>query len=58
MAKAAGVSRSTAQRICDANGLQPHRVTTIKLSKVSTVIQQSPTRSSAPLEMDTLGWEY
>ena len=33
MAKAAGVSRSTVQRIWDAHGLQPHRVTTFKLSK-------------------------
>ncbi len=32
MAKAAGVSRSTVQRIWDAHGLQPHRVTTFKLS--------------------------
>ena len=29
MAKAAGVSRSTVQRIWDAHGLQPHRVTTV-----------------------------
>ena len=32
MAKAAGVSRSTVQRIWDAHGLQPHRVETFKLS--------------------------
>ena len=32
MAKAAGVSRSTVQRIWDAHGLQPHCVTTFKLS--------------------------
>ena len=32
MAEAAGVSRSTVQRIWDAHGLQPHRVTTFKLS--------------------------
>ena len=32
MAKAAGVSRSTVHRIWDAHGLQPHRVTTFKLS--------------------------
>ena len=32
MATAAGVSRSTVQRIWDAHGLQPHRVTTFKLS--------------------------
>ncbi len=32
MAKAAGVGRSTVQRIWDAHGLQPHRVTTFKLS--------------------------
>ena len=32
VAKAAGVSRSTVQRIWDAHGLQPHRVTTFKLS--------------------------
>ena len=32
MAKAAGVSRSTVQPIWDAHGLQPHRVTTFKLS--------------------------
>ena len=32
MARAAGVSRSTVQRIWDAHGLQPHRVTTFKLS--------------------------
>ena len=30
MARAAGVSRSTVQRIRDAHGLQPHRVTTFK----------------------------
>ncbi len=28
-----GVSRSTVQRIWDAHGLQPHRITTFKLSK-------------------------
>ena len=33
MAKAAGVSRSTVPRIWDAHGLQPHRITTFKLSK-------------------------
>lgn len=32
MAKAAGVSRSTVQRIRHAHGLQPHRVKTFKLS--------------------------
>ena len=32
MAKAAGVGRSTVQRIWDAHGLQPHRVKTFKLS--------------------------
>ena len=32
MARAAGVSRSPAQRIWDAHGLQPHSVTTFKLS--------------------------
>ena len=32
MAAAAGVSRSTVQRIWDAHGLQPHRVTTFTLS--------------------------
>ena len=32
MAEAAGVSRSTVQRIWDAHGLQPHRVETFKLS--------------------------
>ncbi len=32
MAEAAGVSRSTVQRIRDAHGLQPHRVTTFRLS--------------------------
>ena len=32
MAKAAGVSRSTVQRIWDAHGLQPHRVATFKRS--------------------------
>ena len=32
MAKAAGVSHSTVQRIWDAHGLQPHRVKTFKLS--------------------------
>ena len=31
MAKAAGVGRSTVQRIWDAHGLQPHRVKTFKL---------------------------
>lgn len=33
MAKVAGVSHSTVQRIWDSHGLQPHRVTTFKLSK-------------------------
>ena len=32
MAKAAGVSHATVQRIWDAHGLQPHRVKTFKLS--------------------------
>jgi transposase len=32
MAKAQGVGKSTVQRIWDANGLQPHRVETFKLS--------------------------
>ena len=32
MAKAAGASRSTVQRISEAHGLQPHRVETFKLS--------------------------
>jgi transposase len=33
MAKAQGVSHATVQRIWDAHGLQPHRVTTFKLSR-------------------------
>ena len=33
MAKAAGVSPATVQRIWDAHGLQPHRVETFKLSR-------------------------
>ena len=33
MAKAPGVSRSTVQRIWDTQGLQPHRITTFKLSR-------------------------
>ena len=40
MAKAAGVSRSTVQRIWDAHGLQPHRVTTFKLSKDPAFVQK------------------
>lgn len=40
MAKAAGVSRSTVQRIWDANGLQPHRVTTFKLSKDPAFVEK------------------
>lgn len=40
MAKAAGVSRSTVQRIWDAHGLQPHRVTTFKLSKAPAFVQK------------------
>lgn len=45
MAKAAGVSRSTVQRVWDANGLQRHRVTTIKLSKDPE--STGPTKPSA-----------
>ena len=41
MAKAAGVSRSTVQRIWDAHGLQPHRVTTFKLSKAPAFVAAS-----------------
>ena len=41
MAKAAGVSRSTVQRIWDAHGLQPHRVTTFKLWKHPAFVPQS-----------------
>ena len=40
MAKAAGVSRSTIQRIWDAHGLQPHRVTTFKLSKDPAFVEK------------------
>ena len=40
MAKAAGVSRSTVQRIWDAHGLQPHRVTTFKLSKDPAFVEK------------------
>ena len=40
MAKAAGVSRSTVQRICDAHGLQPHRITTFKLSKDPAFVEK------------------
>ena len=40
MAKAAGVSRSTVQRIWDAHGLQPHRITTFKLSKDSAFVEK------------------
>ena len=40
MAKAAGVSRSTIQRIRDANGLQPHRVTPFKLSKDPAFVEK------------------
>ena len=40
MAKAAGVSRSTVQRIWDAHGLQPHRVTTLKLSKDPAFVEK------------------
>ncbi len=40
MARAAGVSRSTVQRIWDAHGLQPHRVTTFKLSKDPAFVQK------------------
>ena len=40
MAKAAGVSRSTIQRIWDANSLQPHRVTTFKLSKDAAFVEK------------------
>ena len=40
MAKAAGVSRSTIRRIWDANGLQPHRVTTFKLSKDPAFVEK------------------
>ena len=40
MAKAAGVSRSTIQRIWDAHGLQPHRVATFKLSKDPAFVEK------------------
>ena len=40
MAKAAGVSRSTVQRIWDAHGLQRHRVTTFKLSKDPAFVEK------------------
>jgi len=40
MAEAAGVSRSTVQRIRDAHGLQPHRVTTFELSKDPAFVQK------------------
>ena len=40
MAKAAGVSRSTVQRIWDAHGLQPHRITTFKLSKDPAFVEK------------------
>ena len=40
MAKAAAVSRSTIRRIWDANGLQPHRVTTFKLSKDPAFVEK------------------
>ena len=39
-AKAAGVSRSTVQRIWDAHGLQPHRITTFKLSKDPAFVEK------------------
>ena len=40
MAKAPGVSRSTVQGIWDAHGLQPHRVTTFKLSKDPAFVEK------------------
>ena len=40
MAKAAGVSHSTVQRIWDAHGLQPHRVTTFKLSRDPAFVEK------------------
>ena len=41
MAKAADVGRSTVQRIWDAHGLQPHRVTTTcRLSKDPAFVER------------------
>lgn len=40
MAKAAGVSRSTVQRIWDAHSLQAHRITTFKLSKDPAFVEK------------------
>jgi transposase len=40
MAKEAGVSRSTVQRIWDAHGLQPHRVENFKLSKDKRFVEK------------------
>lgn len=40
MAKAAGVSRTTVQRIWDAHGLQPHRVKTFKLSTDTAFVEK------------------
>lgn len=40
MAKAQGVSPATVQRIWEANGLQPHRVKTFKLSKDKRFVEK------------------
>jgi transposase len=40
MAKAQGVSPATVQRIWDANGLQPHRTRTFKLSKDKQFVEK------------------
>ena len=40
MAKAAGVNRTTVQRIWDAHGLQPHRVKTFKLSTDTAFVEK------------------
>jgi transposase len=40
MAKAQGISPATVQRIWDANGLQPHRVKTFKLSRDKRFVEK------------------
>ena len=50
MARAAGVSRSTIPRIWAAHGLQPHGITTFKLSKDPGVHREADRRRRPPLQ--------